>query len=146
MSSDEHTDLQSLRVKNPYLEMPVLRTPEHFRPSRIPTPPATEKPVVGSHLSSLRKRRVSGHISGSDVEVRCDKQGVVTDSSGVGRRRVVADFTSHDSLSLGGAVKKSNTLFAPVVSPLIVHVAGQGGDFDAPGGLVIDPRLFCDGR
>jgi len=65
---------------------------------------------------------------------------VVTEPPGVGRRRVVADFTSHDSRSLGGAVKKPNTLFAPFVSPLIVHVAGQGGDFDAPGDLVIAPN------
>ena len=71
MSSDEHTDSQSLRAKDPYPEMSVLDTPEPFRPSRIPTPPTTEKPVGGSHLSALRKRRVSGHVSGSDVLVRC---------------------------------------------------------------------------
>ena len=137
MSSDEHTDLQSLRVKNPYLEMPVLYTPEHFISSKVPTPPATEKSVVVSRLPVLAKRRVTRRTSDSDVEVRCDKQGVVTDPSGVGRRRVVADFTSPDSLSLGGATKKCSTLFAPVVSPLIVHVADHGGDSDAPVDLVI---------
>ena len=137
MSSDEHTDLQSLRVKNPYLEMPVLCTPDHFCPSRIPTPPATDKPVVDSHPPVLTRRRVLKHTSDSEVRVRCDKQGVVTDPSGVGRRRVVADFTSPDSLSLDSAIKKRSTLFAPVVSPLIVHVADHGGDSDAPVDLVI---------
>ena len=128
MSSDEHTDWQSLRVKNPYPEMPVLCTPEHFLSSKVPTPPVTERSVVDSHPPVLTRRRVLRRISDSEVEVRCNKQGVVTDPSGVGRRRVVASFTSPDSLSLSGAVKKSNTLFAPVVSPLIVHVAGQGSD------------------
>ena len=90
-------------------------------------------------------RRVLKRVSDSEVEVRCDKQGVVTDPSGVGRRRVVADFTSPDSLSLGGAAKKRSTLFAPVVSPLIVHVADHGGDSDAPVDLVIDDYRNAEG-
>ena len=85
MSVRKHTDLQSLPVANPYPEMPVLCTPDQFGTLRIPTPPVTERSVVGSHLSSLRSHRVSGHISDSDVEVRCNKQGIVADSSGGGR-------------------------------------------------------------
>ena len=74
------------------------------------------------------------------VEVRCNTQGIVTDPSGGGRRRVVANFPILDSPLISGVASadvKPNTLFAPVVSPLIVHVAGQGGDFDAPGVSVI---------
>ena len=70
MSVEEHTDLQSLPVENPYPEMPALYTPDQFGTLRIPTPPATERPVVGSYLSSLRRRRVTGQVSDSDVEVR----------------------------------------------------------------------------
>ena len=102
--------------------MPVLFTPDQFRTLRIPTPPATERPAVGSHLSSLRRRRVTGQISDSDVEVRCNKQGIVTDPSGGGRRRVVANFPSLDSLSKGRVV---------------TSVAGQSGDMYAPVNSVI---------
>ena len=126
MSYEKHTDLQSLPVTNPYPEMPVLCTPDHFGILRIPTPTVTERPVVGSHLSSLMRRRVTGHISDSDVEVRCNKQGTVTDPSGGGRRRVVADFTSLDSLSKGRVV---------------TSVAGQGGDMFAPVDSVINNAI-----
>src|SRR5208282_5249478 len=98
MSYEKHTDLQSLLVKNPYPEMLVLCTPDQFGTLSIPTPPVTERPVVGSHLSCLRRHRVTGQISDSDVEIRCNKQGTITDPSGGGRRRVVANFPSLDSM------------------------------------------------
>ena len=68
MSVEQHDYLQGLRVMNPYPEMPVLFTPDQFRTLRIPTSPATVRPAVGSHLSSLRRRHVAGQISDSDVE------------------------------------------------------------------------------
>src|SRR5208282_6147329 len=120
MSYEKHTDLQSLPVENPYPEMPVLCTPDHFGTLRIPTPPVTEGTVVGGHLSSFMRRRVTGHISDSDVEVRCNKQGTITDPSGGGRRRVVTNFPSLDSLSKGREVTsvagQSGVMFAPVNS------------------------------
>src|SRR5208282_5344904 len=129
MSYEKHTDLQSLPVKNPYPEMPVLCTPDHFGTLRIPTPPVTEGPVVGGHLSSLMRRRVTGQISNSDVEIRCNKQGTITDPSGGGRRRVVADFTSLDSLSK---------------DRVVTSVAGQSGDMFAPVDLVISDARTWD--
>ena len=126
MSYEKHTDLQSLPVKNPYPEMPVLCTPDQFGTLRLPTPPVTERHVVGSHLSSLRSHRVTGRISDSDVEVRCNKQGIVTDPSGGGRRRVVANFPSPDSLSRDRVVKS---------------VAGQSSALDTSEVYVIVVRL-----
>ena len=109
--------------------MPVLCTPDQFGTLRLPTPQVTERHVVGSHLSSLRSHRVTGRISDSDVEVRCNKQGIVTDPSGGGRRRVVANFPSLDSLSRDRVVKS---------------VAGQSSALDTPEVLVIQLyRLYC---
>ena len=102
--------------------MPVLCTPEHFLSSKVPTPPVTEKPMVGIRFPVLTKRRVTGRVSDSDVEVRCNKQGNVTDPSGGGRRRVVANFPSLDSMSKGRVV---------------TSVAGQSGDMYAPVNSVI---------
>ena len=65
---------------------------------------------------------MSGHISDSDVEVRCNKQGIVTDPSGGGRRRVVANFPSLDSLSK---------------SRVVTSVAGQSSALDTPDVFVI---------
>ena len=93
-------------------------TPDQFGTLKLPTPPVTERHVVGSHLSSLRRYRVTGQISDSDVEVRCNKQGIVTEPSGGGRRRVVANFLSPDDLG------------APVVS--VISDAIQREALNAP--------------
>src|SRR5208282_1227332 len=82
MFDGQHDDVQSLRFSNPYPEMPVLYTPDQFRVGnrtlRIPTPPVTERPVDDGHLSLLRKRRVSGQVVDSVIELRCDRQGCNT--------------------------------------------------------------------
>src|SRR5664279_3284729 len=75
--------LQSHSVDGPYPEMPVLHTPAQFalgrgRVSRIPTPPASAPNSVGEHLAALRKRRVSGQLSGAESAPDTDiefKQG-----------------------------------------------------------------------
>ena len=67
---------------------------------------------------------MTGHISDSDVEVRCHKQGTITDPSGGGRRRVVANFPSLDSLSKGRVVTsvagQSGVMFAPLNSVILL--------------------------
>src|SRR5664279_4980384 len=99
--------LQSHSVDEPSLEMPVLHTPAQFalgrgRVSRIPTPPASARNPVGEHLTALRKRRVSGQLSGAesgpdtDIEFR---QGTGRQDVGFipipagGRRRMAASFS-----------------------------------------------------
>ena len=82
MYREQHDDLQTFRVANPDSERPVLLTPDQFRLEsgrlRIPTPPATERPVADSRLSDLRKKRVSGQVVDSDVDIRCERQGLMT--------------------------------------------------------------------
>jgi len=104
--------------------MPVLCTPDQFGTLRLPTPPVTERHVVGSHLSSLRSHRVTGRISDSDVEVRCNKQGIATDPSGGGRRRVVANFPSLDSLSRDRVVKSVASQSSALGTPEVFVISG----------------------
>src|SRR5208282_2493430 len=114
----------SLRVANPYPEMPVLYTPDQFRAGndrlRIPTPPPTERPTSGSHLSELRKRRVSGHVVDSDIDLRCGRQGLMTAPVSSGRRRVAANFQGIEYQKTGSAVINNanhrGALNVPVVS------------------------------
>ena len=91
MSQEQHDDVQSFRAVDPDPEMPVLLTPDHFRRSElgrltIPTPPASERHVSDSHLSVLRRGRVSGQVVDSDVDLRCEKQGSMTAPVAIGRR------------------------------------------------------------
>src|SRR5208282_4530439 len=62
MSYEKHTDLQSLRVENPYPEMPVLHTPSSLvdRPSsvrrKLPTPPLLDPREVDEHVHRTIER------------------------------------------------------------------------------------------
>src|SRR5664279_228860 len=99
--------LQSHSVDEPSPEMPVLHTPAQFalgrgRVSRIPTPPASAHNSVGEHLTALRKRRVSGHLSGAESAPDTDiefRQGTGRQDLGFipipagGRRRMAASFS-----------------------------------------------------
>ena len=81
MHRERHTGVQSFRVVDPYPEMPVLLTPDQFRLESgrlIPKPPTSERHVSDGHLSGLRKRRVSGQVVDSDVDIRCERQGLMT--------------------------------------------------------------------
>ena len=108
MYDEQHDDAKPLRVVGPSPEMPVLYTPDQFhvgsRSLRIPTPPATERPFVDSHLDRLRKRRVSGQVVDSDVELRCERQGPMTAPVVSDRRRVVANFKGVEHRATGSAV------------------------------------------
>src|SRR5664279_5277327 len=99
--------LQSHSVDEPSPEMPVLHTPAQFalgrgRVSRIPTPPASAHNSVGEHLTALRKRRVSGQLSGAesvpdtDIEFRQGRGkqdlGFIPIPAG-GRRHMAASFS-----------------------------------------------------
>src|SRR5664279_2031038 len=99
--------LQPHSVDEPSLEMPVLHTPAQFalgrgRVSRIPTPPASAHNSVGEHLAALRKRRVSGQLSGAEsgpdteIEIRQGRgrqdMGFIPIPAG-GRRRMAASFS-----------------------------------------------------
>ena len=90
-------------------EMPVLHTPALFalgggRVSRIPTPPASARNSVGEHLAALRKRRVSGQLSGAesapdtDIEFKQGQRSGEQDMGFIqipagGRRRMAASFS-----------------------------------------------------
>src|SRR5271157_5499064 len=121
---EQHEDAKSLRVANPYPEMPVLYTPDQFRAGngrlRIPTPPPTQRPISVSHLSDLRKRRVSGHVVDSDIDLRCERQGLMTAPVSSGRRRVAANFQDIEYQKTGSAVINNviqrGDLNVPVVS------------------------------
>ena len=108
MCDEQHDDSKSLRVVSSYPEMPVLYTPDQFRVGsrslRIPTPPATERPVDGSHLDKLRKSRASGQVVDSDVELRCERQGLMTASVVSSHRRVAASFPDLEHGATGSAV------------------------------------------
>ena len=132
MFDEQHDDAKSLRVANPYPEMPVLYTPDQFRAGngrlRIPTPPPTERPTSGSHLSELRKRRVSGHVVDSDIDLRCERQGLMTAPVSSGRRRVAANFQDIEYQKTGSAVINNviqrGDLNVPVVS--VINGAQRG--------------------
>ena len=108
MSREQHDDVQPFRAVNPDPEMPVLFTPDQFHlglgRSTIPTPPATERPVSNSHLSDLRKRRVSGQVVDSDVDIRCGRRGDMTAPVVSGRRRMAATFPDSEHGATGGSV------------------------------------------
>ena len=133
MFDGQHDDVQSLRFSNPYPEMPVLYTPDQFRVGnrtlRIPTPPVTERPVDDGHLSLLRKRRVSGQVVDSDIELRCDRQGFMTFPVVRSRRRVAANFPGLEHRATGSdvindAIQRGD-LNAPVVS--VIWSRNSGG-------------------
>ena len=62
MSDEQHTDLQSLRVTNPYPEMPVLHTPgslvdRHSSVRRkLPASPLTDPSRVDEHVRRTIER------------------------------------------------------------------------------------------
>ena len=91
---------------------------------RIPIPPPTERPTSGSHLSELRKRRVSGHVVDSDIDLRCERQGLMTAPVSSGRRRVTANFQGIEYQKTGSAVINNviqrGDLNVPVVSVINV--------------------------
>ena len=96
MYREQHDDVQSFRAVDPDPEMPVLLTPDQFCPKSgrliIPTPPTSERHVSDSHLSGLRRRRVSGQVVDSDVDIRCERQDSMTAPVVSGRRRMAATF------------------------------------------------------
>ena len=110
MYREQHSDLQPSRVvdSDPESEMPVLLTLDQFRSESgrlvIPTPPTSERHVSDSHLSGLRRRRVSGQIVTSDVDVVCSRQGYITAPVVSGRRRMAATFPDLEHGATGGAV------------------------------------------
>src|SRR5208282_1610725 len=108
MCDKQHDDSKSLRVVGPYPEMPVLYTPDQVRVGsrslRIPTPPATERPVAGSHLDKLRKSRASGQVVDSDVELRCERQDLMTAPVVSSRKRVAANFQGVEYQATGSAI------------------------------------------
>ena len=93
---------------NPDPEMPVLLTPDQFHSESgrliIPTPPNSERCVSDSHLSDLRRRRVSGQVVDSDFDRRCERQGSMTAPVASGRRRMAATFPTKEHGATGGAV------------------------------------------
>ena len=123
MYGEQHDDLQSFRVVNPDPEMPVLLTPDQFRLKSgrlmIPTPPTSERHVSDSHLSVLRRRRVSGQVVDSDVDIRCERQGSMTAPVVSSRRRMAATFPDLEHRTKEAAVingAQSWGLNAPVTS------------------------------
>ena len=108
MYGEQHDDVQSLRAVDPDPEMPVLLTPDQFRPKMgrlmIPTPPTSERHVSDSHLSVLRRRRVSGQVVDSDMDIRCERKGLMTAPVVSGRRRMAATFSDLEHGATGGSV------------------------------------------
>ena len=109
MYGEQHDDVQSLRAVDPDPEMPVLLTPDQFRPKMgrlmIPTPPPTsERHVSDSHLSGLSRRRVSGQFVESDFDMRCERKGLMTAPVVSGRRRMAATFPAQEHGATGGSV------------------------------------------
>ena len=103
MHREQHTGVQSFRVVDPDPEMPVLLTPDQFRLESgrlIPTPPTSERHVFDGHLSGLRSKRVSGQV----VDIRCERQGLMTAPVVSSRRRVAASFPDLEHGATGGAV------------------------------------------
>ena len=96
MCREQHTGVQSFRVVGPDPEMPVLLTPDQFRLESdrliIPTLPTSERHVYDGHLSGLRRKRISGRVVDSDVDIRCERQGSMTAPVVSGRRRMAATF------------------------------------------------------
>ena len=107
MHREQHTGVQSFRVVDPDPEMPVLLTPDQFRLESdrlIPTPPTSERHVFDGHLSGLRRKRVSGQVVDSDVDIRCERQGLMTTPVVSSRSRVAASFPGSEHGATGGAV------------------------------------------
>ena len=108
MHRERHTGMQSFRVVGPDPELPVLLTPDQFRLASvrliIPTPPTSERHVSNGHLSGLRRRRVSGQVVHSDVDIRCERQGSMTAPVVSGRRRMAATFPDLEHGAMGGSV------------------------------------------
>src|SRR5208282_4750103 len=107
MHREQHTGVQSFRVVDPDPEMPVLLTPDQFRLESgrsIPTPPTSERHVFDGHLSDLRRKRVSGQVVDSDVDIWCERQGLMTVPVVSRRRRVAASFPDLELGATGGAV------------------------------------------
>jgi len=107
MHREQHTGVQSFRVVDPDPEMPVLLTPDQFRLESgrlIPTPPTSERHVFDGHLSDLRRKRISGQVVDSDVDIRCERQGLMTAPVVGSRRRVAAYFPDLEHGATGGAV------------------------------------------
>ena len=100
--------MQSFRAANPDPEMPVLLTPDQFRLEsgrlNIPTPPASGRLVSDSHLSDLRRRRISGQVVDSDVDVRCGRRGFMTAPIVSSRRRMAAAFSDLEHRATESAV------------------------------------------
>src|SRR5208282_2145772 len=107
MHREQHTGVQSFRVVDPDPEMPVLLTPDQFRLESgrlIPTPPTSERHVFDGHLSDLRRKRISGQVVDCDVDIRCERQSLMTAPVVSSRRKVAASYRDSEHGATGGAV------------------------------------------
>src|SRR5208282_1100780 len=107
MHREQHTGVQSFRVVDPDPEMPVLLTPDQFRLESgrlIPTPPTSERHVFDGHLSDLRRKRISGQVVDCDVDIRCERQSLMTAPVVRSRRRVAASFPDLEHGATGGSI------------------------------------------
>ena len=142
MYEEQHDDAESLRVVNPYPEMPVLHTPESLadRPSsvrrKLPTPPLIDPRRVEEHINQTMERiparkTVRQHMGGahnnesdSDLSV-AGMQNLMSITAPVvsGRRRVAANFQGVEHQATGDAVMSMALPREDVSAPAVSVIA-----------------------